>query len=356
LRILVGGFNLGIARKHEHPGGEIMLKEKTPVATEAGENVYISDSTTDKSSGQAFNPELSIYFGGIGDVQKGHIISLKKLIDKTMNCPEWLAGIELVRRAIVEHGKKSPQHEAAKLALPYFVASGTYQGRNNAGLIQPSGLVQCDVDNLSKFDLIRARLMLENDVHCVFGFTSPSGNGFKMLCRANFSNNLEYRAAWKALSEHYENHCGIEVDAKAKAMSQPCFVSSDVRAIVNLAATPIEYALEEPPTIKPLNPESGIIPQNRAESYCKSAIEGAARDIHNAPKSTGNSILFTKSLRMGQLAHTGGISEEKAKQILVDAYMNRGGHSLYEAEQTFLSGWRKGIAEPRELENREVQR
>jgi hypothetical protein len=356
LRVLVGFVNLGIARKHEHPGGEIMLKEKTPVATEAGKIVCIIDSTTETASEQAFNPELSIYFGGIGDVQQGHTISLRKLIDKTMNCPEWLAGIELVRHAIAEHGKKSPQHEAAKLALPYFVTSGTYQGRNNAGLIQPSGLVQADIDNLSKFDLIRARLMLENDVHCVFGFTSPSGNGFKMLCRANFSNNLEYRAAWKALAEHYKKHYGLEVDAKAKAMAQPCFISSDSRAIVNLAATPIEYTLEEQLTIKPLNPESGIIPQNRAESYCKSAIEGAAKDIHNAPKGTGNATLFTKSLRMGQLAHTGGISEETAKQILIDAYMNRGGHSLYEAEQTFLSGWRKGIAEPRELENREVQR
>lgn len=333
-----------------------MLKEKTPVATGAGESTYISDYTRETASEQAFNPELSIYFGGIGDVQKGHIISLENLIDKTMNCPEWLAAIELVRHAIAEHGKKSPQHEAAKLALPYFVTSGTYQGRNNAGLIQPSGLVQCDVDNLSKFDLIRARMTLENDVHCVFGFNSPSGNGFKMLCRANFSNNLEYKSAWKALAEHYKNHYGLEIDAKAKAMAQPCFVSSDSKAIVNFSAIPIEYTLEEPLAIKPLNPESGIIPQNRAESYCKSAIEGAARDIHNAPKGSGNNILFTKALRMGQFAHTGGISEEKAKQILVNAYLKRGGHSLYEAEQTFLSGWRKGIAEPRELENREVQR
>jgi putative DNA primase/helicase len=94
-----------------------------------------------------------------------------------------------------------------------------------------------------------------------------------------------------------------------------------------------------------------------SDKYIQTAIDGELARINNAPKGQGNDALNCAAMAIGQLDHTGKISKSEIKNSFIHAYMNRGGSHKdeHEASATFESGWNKGIAEPRELENKSAE-
>jgi len=108
------------------------------------------------------------------------------------------ASKELVTR-IRKEKDKSARNELKK-GLPAVCFSGTFNKRNDANLMEHSGFICLDFDGYNTKKLMMSeRERLSKDKYVFSVFTSPSGNGLKVLVRimqdpdnhTNYFNALE---------------------------------------------------------------------------------------------------------------------------------------------------------------------
>lgn len=158
--------------------------------------------------------------------------------------------------------------QTLKRDLGYFCFSGTFKKRNANALIQHSGIMCIDLDDLDiipgteEKDPERVKLIkqeLEADQYITAIFVSPSGNGLKILIRINGHHHL---STFKALEKYFRHHYDLELDPSGKDVSRACYVSYDPEIYINDNSTPF-YEVEAEDV--EINERSGEI-VDRAES------------------------------------------------------------------------------------------
>lgn len=117
-----------------------------------------------------------------------------------------------------------------KNELSGFTASGTFTKRKADGLIQHSGLIQIDIDEIDEVSQMKE--ILSNDPFTYLCFLSPSGNGIKLLVKieANAKSHLQ---SFKELEAYYLSKYGITIDPSTKDLSRLCFLSYDPNLYYN---------------------------------------------------------------------------------------------------------------------------
>lgn len=162
---------------------------------------------------------------------KGSVISINAAIEiiRSMRHNDV---IEKIRS--LEPGKEKDE---LKKKLPGITWSGFFDTtRAKNKLTDHSGLICIDIDKLheDEFDQVRESLEIDRHTYCVF--TSPSGNGLKVLFVVEpeqILNNDQHLQAYLYIQNYLKITHDIEVDESGKDSSRLCFFSSDNSIYVN---------------------------------------------------------------------------------------------------------------------------
>ncbi|WP_181308505.1 VapE domain-containing protein [Rufibacter sp. XAAS-G3-1] len=155
--------------------------------------------------------------------------------------------VEAVRSLLVQ-GKKN-EYEQAKKSLPAFTPSGRYMGgRKLEHLRVYSGVVALDLDKVSEGELALAKRIASGEPHTYAAFTSPSGNGLKVLVRVD-SGAASHKQAYRQVKEHYAMLLGLRIDESGSDVTRLCFVSWDPDLYLNPEAAVFPVSQQELPTV-----------------------------------------------------------------------------------------------------------
>ncbi len=143
------------------------------------------------------------------------------------------------------------ESEARKKQLWAFTPSGVFAHRNKDNLIDYSGIICLDFDDLSETDLKRVRLLVERDPHTLCCFLSPSGNGLKVLTRVDSPMEM-HDFAYMTVGTYYRELTEVSFDSSCRDLPRLCFISWDKKIYINGSAE--QFCIPTEPTTE-VNPE-----------------------------------------------------------------------------------------------------
>jgi hypothetical protein len=119
----------------------------------------------------------------------------------------------------------------SKMQLMAIMFNGTFSERKDDGLIQHSGLCVLDFDKYPDKETLKAeRNRLKECPYVYMMFTSPSGNGLKVVIRTPESNKFEHKRRFEAYKEYINSDY---FDVANSNVSRVCFESYDPEAYLN---------------------------------------------------------------------------------------------------------------------------
>jgi putative DNA primase/helicase len=131
----------------------------------------------------------------------------------------------------------------AKKRLPGVMWSGSFRERSVEKLLEHSGLLCADLDELgNRLPDVREKLLSSPHVWALF--SSPTGDGLKCVCRVA-ADVTKHRGSFRAVEKHVHELCGIQIDKSCSDVARLCFLSHDPDAYLN------EQAVELPPSVEP---------------------------------------------------------------------------------------------------------
>lgn len=113
------------------------------------------------------------------------------------------------------------ERKRLKESLTGIAFSGIFSGRKDSSIISHSGLICADFDHVQ--DLPALRQQLEEDPITYLLFTSPSGDGLKLVVKVP-PNIKEHRGRFKALMKYFNRE---DFDVKNSNPGRLCFESWD---------------------------------------------------------------------------------------------------------------------------------
>ena len=147
---------------------------------------------------------------------------------------------ELVEK-IRGYKDKNKRNEIKK-DLPAICFSGEFNKRQDSSLVNHSGLICLDFDNFeSDSKLKKRRKELEEDKYSFAVFTSPSGNGLKVIVKIPRDAD-KHRNYFRALENYYD--CEY-FDTTCKNISRVCYESYDPKIHINLKSAEWTNVIEE---------------------------------------------------------------------------------------------------------------
>lgn len=153
--------------------------------------------------------------------KNGENLPLSEVLEGIKN-GRWQDIVGRYRSVVEKFGKRSPQDYQSKKQLPYYTPSGTFSVRKESGLIQHSGYICLDLDDLGEA-MVRVKRQLAGDKYTYAVCESVGGNGLSMFVKVE---PTEHAAIFDAVEEYYVGRYGVEVDHLAD-VSRPRFVSYD---------------------------------------------------------------------------------------------------------------------------------
>jgi len=136
-----------------------------------------------------------------------------------------------------------PAYSSLKNSLRAIMFNGTFNERNDNGLIEHSGLCILDFDDYPSSKVMKAekaRLMECPNVFMIF--ISPSGKGLKCVIKIPASDKFTHKRRFKAFQEFIDSDY---FDASSCNVSRVCFESYDPTAYINLDAEVFNLIEEE---------------------------------------------------------------------------------------------------------------
>jgi hypothetical protein len=249
---------------------------------------------------------------------------------------------DLVKRIRTEKDKS--QRNELKKNLPAICFSGTFNKRNDASIIQHSGIICLDFDGYeSNKELLtdKEKLTKSNYVYSVF--ISPSGKGLKALIKIpqDVDNHVNY---FNSLEMHFNNP---HFDTTCKNISRVCYESYDPLIYVNKNSSVWEEIKEKEytevntrldvPTI-PITDENKIV-EILVKWWAKKypMVEGQRNNNCYVLASAFNDFGVNKSLAgyVLQNYRTADFSENEINQTINSAYAQTQnfGTKYYEDEE-----------------------
>ena len=157
-------------------------------------------------------------------------VALLDIIDEIRNSANLAAIVQKIRAL----DNKDKQDEIKKYELPYFTLG---RFKNNYLInknYEDNRFPIFDLDDLNdKLDTVRKQL--ETDPTTFILFTSPSGNGLKLICEfdSDITDGEEFRSRYKHYASILENRYGIKLDPKTHNPGRACYLSYDSNILVN---------------------------------------------------------------------------------------------------------------------------
>ena len=139
---------------------------------------------------------------------------------------------------------KNKRNELKK-QLPCICWSGLFRSRSAKGLIEHSGLICLDFDNVIDIEELKSKL--SKDKHAYVLFISPSGNGLKLIVKIpKCESDAEHKAYFNSLVNHFKSDY---LDKSGSDVSRICYFSHDENILVNTNAEVFTDKIEGPKKI-----------------------------------------------------------------------------------------------------------
>lgn len=146
-------------------------------------------------------------------------VSIDKVIDR-IRIGKSKDKIELIRNGDKEIKKK----------LPCILFSGSFSERNANGLIEHSGLMVLDFDNIPPLEYHKVNDNLKSNPYCFCTFRSPSGDGLKVVIKIDKCDKSRHSKIFEQFSLDYSYDY---LDKSGSDLSRVCFESFDPEIWVN---------------------------------------------------------------------------------------------------------------------------
>lgn len=147
-----------------------------------------------------------------------HLINIIRAIIKG----EWKEKVNAIRRYMNEGDETAANR--LKADLPCFTVSGVFKGGHAVkNLVEPTGLVILDFDDVAQLETLRA--ICNADPHTVASFRSPK-DGFKVIVYVENATG-RHKEAYALVCRHYQQITGLEIDESGKDLSRTCLMSYD---------------------------------------------------------------------------------------------------------------------------------
>ncbi len=128
---------------------------------------------------------------------------------------------------------KMEAYERAKKSLPAFTPSACFKGgRKQEFITAYTQIVVLDIDKISAEQLSQSKKLLSQNEYAFAVFTSPSGNGLKILVKVS-SAQENHKEAFLKLQKYYEELLALPIDKSGKDITRLCFVSYDTDLFLN---------------------------------------------------------------------------------------------------------------------------
>ena len=114
----------------------------------------------------------------------------------------------------------------------YVTFSGTFSKRNDAALIQHSGLITLDFDYVSNLQELKETLLLDRYFETELIFISPSGDGLKWIISIDL-RECNHQDWFQAISAYIKATYLLEIDKSGKDISRACFLPYDPKVYIN---------------------------------------------------------------------------------------------------------------------------
>ncbi len=199
--------------------------------------------------------------------------------------------------------QRSNKAKADKLKkqLPAFTPSGNFNGgRTLEHLVEYTQLVILDFDKLEKVQLEGLKQEARQDRFACAGFTSPSGNGYKVIVRVDSKQEC-HEEAFRQVAKYYTDLLSPQfggaggglLDRSGKDITRLCFLSHDPDAWVKTDREVFPVLADCPPplTIPEGNPSTHLFCHPDREPSTKKGK--ATKDV--LPKTSGLQQIFTQT-------------------------------------------------------------
>lgn len=190
---------------------------------------------TEAQSPQKPNEEVIFsYFANHGEATSPGEVDLHHIAEMIAGDEGLKAMTDMVVQAMEVSGgdKKAPAVTQAKAKLPAITASGVVVSRTGAEGFVSNGLVQVDLDGLSKDKIGELKGQLLQDPHAALVFDSPTGTGLKALVAVEgapkgVDPKAHHKDAFEAVSDYVKMTYGVEMDPAPKNPSSLMYLASD---------------------------------------------------------------------------------------------------------------------------------
>jgi hypothetical protein len=169
-----------------------------------------------------FNPKISVFRSLYNAKETPFTLEAIEVYNRIkQGNPELISKIKKLRAGDAE----------SKMQLMAIMFNGTFSERKDDGLIQHSGLCVLDFDKYPDKETLQAeRNRLKECPYVYMMFTSPSGNGLKVVIRTPESNKFEHKRRFEAYKEYINSDY---FDVANSNVSRVCFESYDPDAYLN---------------------------------------------------------------------------------------------------------------------------
>lgn len=254
------------------------------------------------------------------------------------------------------------EHLTDFAAASAFAAARHFDGVGFA-FLPGDGLIGIDLDGVIGGDDHSSALGLQITADCdTYGELSPSGTGLHLI-------GLGEVETFKSNDVGIEVFCGRQFftmtgshhpDTPFEVREIPEETLGYLRGMVERAKEQARQAKEAArpagPAAAPAAPMPGTTTANRDEAtrYCLAALDSAVQRLRSAKEGGRNDLLNGEAFGLGQLLHTGGISEATVRAALTDAARSSG-LPAGEIAATLRSGIESGKAKPKVIPPRQYR-
>jgi VirE N-terminal domain len=166
------------------------------------------------------------------------IESIRTDIPLTLRPLKLASTIEGIRKTFADTLDQTRDRKAAKNAvneakkqLPAVLFSGTFSQRRSGCLVQHSGFLCADLDELGE-QLPDIWDKVKGSPHLWAMFRSPTGDGLKCVFRVQ-PDAAKHRQSFHAVEEHVRALAGIQIDEACSDVARLCFFSYDPDTYLN---------------------------------------------------------------------------------------------------------------------------